>query len=201
LIRWNSLAKQDEEELESFREKKRGLDSRTHQLYRSKLHLELRDRKLPKTMTSICAADSDFSHLSAADQRLMNLLAASRDEDLTAADIKDGLYNVRGRRAIAVLTRECLTRVSLIDGYEIQILSMTLSFGLIKTLGSTRYRNGSARNFYQLNGTMMSRIHYFNSWRRLKVGFVNYQVLPWKPRTQATMHQCEIHERVIGRGV
>jgi len=152
-------------------------------------------------MTSLCAADNDFSHLSAADQRLMNLMSASRDEDFTGAGIKDGSYNVRGRRAIAVLTRECLTRVSLIDGYEIQILFMALFFSLIKTLGSTRYRNGSVHDFYQLNGTMMSWIHYFNLLRRLRARFVNYQVLPWKLQTQATMHQCEIHERVRGRGV
>ncbi|KAF9346254.1 hypothetical protein BGX34_004074, partial [Mortierella sp. NVP85] len=109
------LAKQDEEELESFREKKRGLDSRTHQLYRSKLHPELRDRKLPKTMTSLCAADNDFSHLSAADQRLMNLLSAFRDEDLTGADIRDGSYNPDQDVGINKISKRLGTRLLSIE--------------------------------------------------------------------------------------
>ncbi|KAF9401895.1 hypothetical protein BGX21_000269 [Mortierella sp. AD011] len=91
------LAAQDEEQLENFREKKRALDIRTNQLHRAKLHplLRERDNSLQTAITHLCESEKDFSHLSAADQRLMAMMPLSRDEDFSQADVRDTMYNVR----------------------------------------------------------------------------------------------------------
>ncbi|KAG0244391.1 hypothetical protein B0O80DRAFT_40592 [Mortierella sp. GBAus27b] len=109
------LAKRDEEELENFKEKKKALDSWTHQLYRSKLHPELRDRKLPQTMSGLCKTDNDFSHLSAADQRLMNLMPTSRDEGFTGADVRDSSYNPDQDVRINKISKRLGTRLSAVE--------------------------------------------------------------------------------------
>ncbi|KAG0021008.1 hypothetical protein BGZ80_003213 [Entomortierella chlamydospora] len=89
------LAAQDEEQLENFREKKRALDIRTNQLHRAKLHplLRERDNSLQTAITHLCESEKDFSHLSAADQRLMAMMPLSRDEDFSQADVRDTMYN------------------------------------------------------------------------------------------------------------
>ncbi|KAF9431686.1 hypothetical protein BGZ76_011836 [Entomortierella beljakovae] len=90
------LAKQDEEQLENFREKKKELDIRTGRLQRNKLHSLLRDRDdtLRTAMTNLCEPEKDFSHLSAADRRLLSMMSLSREEDFSNADVHDTMYNV-----------------------------------------------------------------------------------------------------------
>ncbi|KAG0313350.1 hypothetical protein BGZ99_008960, partial [Dissophora globulifera] len=88
-----TLAEQDEAELENFEKKKEALDSWTNRVHRSKLHPMLRDPSLSTTMAALCAADNDFSHLSPADQRLMASMPMLRDEGFAAVDAPEKAYN------------------------------------------------------------------------------------------------------------
>ncbi|KAF9104316.1 hypothetical protein BGX27_010142 [Mortierella sp. AM989] len=109
------LAAQDEEQLESFREKKRALDSRTNQLHRAKLHPLLRERDLQSTMSNLCETEKNFSHLSAADQRLMAMMPLSRDEDFSQADVRDTLYKPDQDPRINKISKRLGSRLSSIE--------------------------------------------------------------------------------------
>jgi hypothetical protein len=90
-----SLAEQDEEALRDFKEKKGAVDSRTKDLQRKKLHPQLKDDNLSDTMDSLSHTKGDYSHLSVADQRLMNLMPLSRHENFTGSGVRESFYNVR----------------------------------------------------------------------------------------------------------
>lgn len=90
-----SLAEQDEEALKDFKEKKKAVDIRTKDLQRKNLHRQLKDDNLSETMDSLSHTKGDYSHLSVADQRLMNLMPLSRHENFTGSRVRESFYNVR----------------------------------------------------------------------------------------------------------
>ncbi|KAF9197878.1 hypothetical protein BGZ49_001508, partial [Haplosporangium sp. Z 27] len=113
------LAAQDEEQLESFREKKRALDSRTNQLHRAKLHPLLRERDSPSSLQTaishLCEAERDYSHLSVADQRLMAAMPLARDEDFSQTDIRDTLYNPDQDPRINKISKRMGNRLAVVE--------------------------------------------------------------------------------------
>ncbi|KAI8600790.1 hypothetical protein EDD21DRAFT_376229 [Dissophora ornata] len=109
------LAEKDEEDLESFRQKKKAVDSWTNALHRSKLHPHLRGTELSSTMAGLCAADNDFSHLSEADQRLMEMMPTTREEEFSGADIRDSTYNPDQDLKINKISKRLGNRLSSIE--------------------------------------------------------------------------------------
>lgn len=97
-----SLAKLDEEALEEFKAKKRALNERTEYLQKTNLHPHLQSEDLSETMESLCHAKGHYSHLSVADQRLMNLMPLSRNEVFAGTELRESLYNVRDTCLLAV---------------------------------------------------------------------------------------------------
>lgn len=97
-----SLAKLDEEALEEFKARKRALNKRTEYLQKMNLHPHLQSEDLSETMESLCHAKGDYSHLSVADQRLMNLMYLSRNEAFAGTEVRESLYNVRDTCLLAV---------------------------------------------------------------------------------------------------
>ncbi|KAF9978278.1 hypothetical protein BGZ73_003085 [Actinomortierella ambigua] len=65
------MAKQVEEQLAVFQEKKQALDTHTRQLYRSKLHRSLRGPELERIVTSLATEDASYEHLDVNDQQLV----------------------------------------------------------------------------------------------------------------------------------
>ncbi|KAI1320970.1 hypothetical protein EDD11_009293 [Mortierella claussenii] len=118
------LAEQDKEQLESFKEKKKALDSYTAQLHRQKLHPLLREpgsrHKAPiskSTMATLCmdAENRDYKHLSAADQRLLAMMPTSRQEDFSGAEIRNTTYNPDQDPKINKFSKRLGTRLSSIE--------------------------------------------------------------------------------------
>ncbi|KAF9910733.1 hypothetical protein EC991_005718 [Linnemannia zychae] len=109
------LAAQDEAELEEFHEKKRALDKRTLYLQRKNLHPLLKTPELSATMDSLSHAKGDFSHLSLADQRLMNLMPLSRHEDFAGSEVRESLYNPDQDISINKVSKRLGSRLSAIE--------------------------------------------------------------------------------------
>ncbi|KAF9924999.1 hypothetical protein FBU30_005163 [Linnemannia zychae] len=112
------LAKQDEEELADFLEKKRALDSRKESLQRSNLHPLLKDQDLSSIMDSLAHTKNNYNHLSVADQRLMNLMPLSRQENFAALDGREPLYNPEQDVNINKVSKRLGNRLSTIEQHS-----------------------------------------------------------------------------------
>ncbi|KAG0277308.1 hypothetical protein BGZ95_006149 [Linnemannia exigua] len=112
------LAEQDEAELQEFLEKKRALDKRTVYLQRKNLHPLLKGEGLSETMDSLCHTKGDYSHLSLADQRLMNLIPLSRHEDFIGSEVRESLYNPDQDVSINKVSKRLGSRLSAIERHS-----------------------------------------------------------------------------------
>ncbi|KAG0321106.1 hypothetical protein BGZ97_012097, partial [Linnemannia gamsii] len=112
------LAEQDEEALRDFKEKKGAVDSRTKDLQRKKLHPQLKDDNLSDTMDSLSHTKGDYSHLSVADQRLMNLMPLSRHENFTGSGVRESFYNPDQDVSINKVSKRLGSRLSAIEQHS-----------------------------------------------------------------------------------
>ncbi|KAF9125542.1 hypothetical protein BGW39_007318 [Mortierella sp. 14UC] len=112
------LAEQDEAELEEFHEKKRALDKRTAYLQRKNLHPLLKTPELSATMDSLSHTKGDYSHLSLADQRLMNSMPLSRHEDFAGSEVRESLYNPDQDVSINKVSKRLGSRLSAIERHS-----------------------------------------------------------------------------------
>ncbi|KAF9296196.1 hypothetical protein BGZ88_000489 [Linnemannia elongata] len=110
-----TLAKLDEEALEEFKTRKRALNKRTEYLQKMNLHPHLQSEDLSETMESLCHAKGDYSHLSVADQRLMNLMYLSRNEDFAGTEVRESLYNPDQDVSINKVSKRLGSRLSAIE--------------------------------------------------------------------------------------
>ncbi|KAH7049720.1 hypothetical protein BKA57DRAFT_461069 [Linnemannia elongata] len=110
-----TLAKLDEEALEEFKARKRALNKRTEYLQKMNLHPHLQSEDLSETMESLCHAKGDYSHLSVADQRLMNLMYLSRNEDFAGTEVRESLYNPDQDVSINKVSKRLGSRLSAIE--------------------------------------------------------------------------------------
>ncbi|KAF8943248.1 hypothetical protein BGZ47_005649 [Haplosporangium gracile] len=112
------LAEQDEEALQEFKAKKRALNKRTEYLQKTNLHLHLQGEDLSEIMESLCHAKGDYSHLSVADQRLMNMMPLSRHEDFAGAEVRESLYNPDQDVSINKVSKRLGSRLSAIERHS-----------------------------------------------------------------------------------
>lgn len=110
-----TLAKLDEEALEEFKAKKRALNERTEYLQKTNLHPHLQSEDLSETMESLCHAKGHYSHLSVADQRLMNLMPLSRNEVFAGTELRESLYNPDQDVSINKVSKRLGSRLSAIE--------------------------------------------------------------------------------------
>ncbi|KAG9064321.1 hypothetical protein KI688_003509 [Linnemannia hyalina] len=110
-----TLAKLDEEALQEFRAKRRAQNDRMEYLQKTNLHPHLQSEDLTETMESLCHAKGDYSHLSVADQRLMNLMPLSRNEDLAGSEVRESLYNPDQDVSINKVSKRLGSRLSAIE--------------------------------------------------------------------------------------
>ncbi|KAG9325577.1 hypothetical protein KVV02_004879 [Mortierella alpina] len=141
------LAKQDEAELASFREKKQALDQRTRELQRSKLHPLLRDSSLSTSMAALCKADNDHGHLSVADQRLLSLMPTSRGEDFSGIDFHESSYNPDQDLSINKVSKRLGSRLSVIErngeGLDPLLQLIAVAKDRIRELSATTLASGT----------------------------------------------------------
>ncbi|KAF9156980.1 hypothetical protein BG015_009353 [Linnemannia schmuckeri] len=112
------LAKQDEEALQEFKAKKLALNKRTEYLQKTNLHPHLQGEDLSETMESLCHTKGDYSHLSVADQRLMNMMPLSRHEDFAGAEVRESFYNPDQDVSINKVSKRLGSRLSAIERHS-----------------------------------------------------------------------------------